>query len=64
MTDIATTQTLTIPAASSTWDHQAARTERLDTRDAAADQVRGELSRREGPRWFLGLSLLGLGGGA
>jgi hypothetical protein len=63
MTDIVTTQTLTAPAASPTWDHQTARAERLDARYAAIDEHRRELARRDGPRWSLGLNIMALGGG-
>ncbi len=63
MTDLATTQTLTAPAATPTWDQRVARAERLDAATAAHDEYRRELSRRDGPRWFLGLNILSLGGG-
>ncbi len=64
MTDLATTQTLISPTSPPAWDRGVARAERLDALDATIDEHRRELSRSEGPRWFLGLSLLALGGGA
>ena len=62
VTDIATTQTLASSALTPTWDHRAARAERLSARNAALDQHRRELGRKEGPRWLLGLSLVAIGG--
>jgi len=64
VTDLATTQTLASPASTPAWDRGVARAERLDALDAAIDEHRRELSRSKGPRWFLGLGLLALGGGA
>ena len=63
MTDM-TAHTLTSPALSQTWDHRVARAERLDALNAAVNEHGREVSRRDGPRWFLGLSLLALGGAA